>query len=200
MHISRYFLDLRSAYQAELDDLTSDSEGKDVLRKRLAEKRKELGFLVKMIEISPEMVAVVLHQAFQFNRSAAFDDLLSRDAEDLPEWAQISDAVTIAGWAGETVRAILKEPMGEWFMTIAAGLEYMRSKPLTAAERAQLEGPAADDEADEDTDGARDFDDVRNARHDDNHTEDHDEDEAEARAREEAGNDWLADQGFDRKD
>src|SRR2546429_7336647 len=48
-----FFLQLRSAYQAELDDLTSDSEGRGVLRQRLAEKRQELGFLVKMIEISP---------------------------------------------------------------------------------------------------------------------------------------------------
>jgi len=200
MHISRYFLDLRSAYQAELDDLASDSEGKDVLRKRLTEKRKELGFLVQMIEVSPEMVAVVLHQAFQFTRSAVMDDLLCRDADDLPEWAHISEAVSIAGWAGDTVRTILKAPMGAWFMTVAAGLEYMRSKPLTAAERAQLAGPAGDDDTDEDSDGLRDFDDVRDARHDDNHTEDHDEDEAEARAREEAGNDWLVDQGFDRKD
>ena len=43
MNPSTYFLDLRSVYQSELDDLTSDSEGKDVLRKRLAEKRKAAG-------------------------------------------------------------------------------------------------------------------------------------------------------------
>ena len=39
MKISPFFHDLRSAYQAEIDDLTQDSEGKDVLRKRLAQKR-----------------------------------------------------------------------------------------------------------------------------------------------------------------
>jgi hypothetical protein len=50
--LSSYFYDLRSAYQAELDDLVSDSEGKDVLRKRLAEKRSEIGFLVKMMELA----------------------------------------------------------------------------------------------------------------------------------------------------
>ena len=48
MSISPFFRALRSAYQSEIDDLTSDSEGRDVLRKRLAEKRKELGFLVQM--------------------------------------------------------------------------------------------------------------------------------------------------------
>ena len=58
MLIAPFFLDLRSAYQSELDDLTFDSEGKDVLRQRLADKRKEMGFLVRMIELSPEMLAV----------------------------------------------------------------------------------------------------------------------------------------------
>ncbi len=41
MSISPFFQELRSAYQAELDDLNSDSEGHYILDKRLAEKRKE---------------------------------------------------------------------------------------------------------------------------------------------------------------
>ena len=53
MNISPFFHNLRSAYQAELDDLRSDSEGHDVLKKRLAEKRRELGFLLQMMELSP---------------------------------------------------------------------------------------------------------------------------------------------------
>jgi hypothetical protein len=191
MSISTFFLELRSAYQAELDDLTSDSEGKDVLRKRLAEKRKELGFLLQMMELSPEMVAVVLHQAFRFTSPAAMDHLLAQDADDLPEWEALSDGIEIAPWARDLVKTILEEPMGPWFMTIASALEYMHHKPLTAAERAQL-ASAEDDEEDQDE--------VRNERHDDTHTEDHEEDEADARAREEAGNDWMVEQGFDRKD
>lgn len=197
MGISPFFLELRSAYQAELDDLASDSEGRDVLRKRLAEKRKELGFLLQMMELSPEMVAVVLHQAFRFTRPAVMDHVLAQDADDLPEWERISADIEIATWARDTVQTILQEPQGAWFMTLASALEYMHHKPLTAAERAQL-GHA---DAAEDAEGAEeDQDAVRNTRHDDNHTEDHDEDEAEARAREEAGNDWMVEQGFDRKD
>ena len=61
MIISPFFQELRSAYQAELDDLNSDSEGQYILDKRLAEKRKELGFLLQMMDLNPEMVAVVLH-------------------------------------------------------------------------------------------------------------------------------------------
>jgi hypothetical protein len=191
MSTSTFFLDLRSAYQSELDDLSTDSEGKDVLRKRLAEKRQELGFLLQMMEISPEMVAVVLHQAFRFKSPAVMDHVLAQDADELPEWESIADSLEMAAWAGDMVKAILEEPMGTWFMTIAAALEYMHHKPLTPQERAQLAGPEEDEE---------DLDEVRAERHDDNRTEDHEEDEAEARAREEAGNDWMVEQGFDRKE
>ena len=191
MSISTFFLDLRSAYQSELDDLATDSEGRDVLRKRLTEKRKEMGFLLQMMELSPEMVAVVLHQAFRFTAPAAMDHLLAQDADDLPEWDALSEGIVIAPWAQDIVKTILGEPMGPWFMTIASALEYMHHKPLTATERAQL-ARMEDEEEDQDE--------VRNERHDDTHTEDHDEDEADARAREEAGNDWMVEQGFDRKD
>ena len=207
MSTSSFFHNLRSAYQAELDDLCTDSDGHDVLNKRLAEKRREMGFLVKMMELSPEMVAVVLHRAFRFTIPAAMDHLVAQDADELPEWAAISETVEIAPWARDIVQTILKEPQGDWFMTIAAALEYMHHKPLTAAERAQFE---SDDEDGDDgegkgasagkTGGNGDRDDLRNERHDDTHTEDHDEEEAGARAREDAGNDWLAEQGFDRKD
>jgi hypothetical protein len=192
MSISPFFHNLRSAYQAELDDLRSDSEGHDVLKKRLAEKRRELRFLVQMMELSPEMVAVVLHQALRFSSPAAMDHLLAQDADDLPEWGSISDSIDVAPWAQEIVQTILKEPMGEWFMTIASALEYMQHRPLSASERAQQ------DDADED--GAEDRDTAREERHDDSHTEDHDEEEADAQAREDAGNDWLVEQGFDRKE
>ncbi len=206
MSTSSFFHNLRSAYQAELDDLRTNSEGHDVLQKRLAEKRRELGFLVQMIELSPEMVAVVLHQGFRFTIPAAMDHLVAQDADELPNWASISGTIDVAPWARGIVQTLLKEPMGEWFMTIAAALEYMHHKPLTAAERAQSE--SQEDDGQESQDGQeggeggnrKDRDEVRNERHDDHHTEDHDEEESGARARENAGNDWLAEQGFDRKD
>ena len=119
MSISPFFHELRSAYQAELDDLMSDSEGKDVLRKRLAEKRQELGFLVKMIELSPEMVAVVLHQGFRFTQPAVMDHFLTHDADELLSWDVVSEALQIEPWADAMVQEILKEPLGEWFMTVA---------------------------------------------------------------------------------
>ena len=129
MSISPFFHALGSAYQAEMDDLTFDSEGKDVLRQRLAEKRKELTFLRQMIEISPEMVAVVFNQAFQFKLSAVMEDLISRESDELPEWDSLSDVVVLKPWAQPLAQEMLKEPMGDWLLTVAAGLEYLYAKP-----------------------------------------------------------------------
>nr|WP_315490000.1 hypothetical protein [uncultured Rhodoferax sp.] len=181
MNISPYFRNLRSAYSAELDDLTFDSEGVHILDKRLKQRRKEMEFLVHMMEISPEMVAVVFHKGFRFTSLAAMDDLLSRDADALPEWDSLAHAIHLAPWTQEIVNVLQKQPIGEWFMTVAAALEYMHSKP---------EFPQSSDSDDEDD-------------NEENEDGDHgveDADEAEARAREEAGADWMVEQGFDRKE
>jgi hypothetical protein len=193
MRISPFFLDLQSVYHAELDDLRSDSEGVDVLRHRLADKRKALGFLLQMMETSPEMVAVVLHQAFTFSKPAVLDRLVSQDDDELPQWEQIEGALTIAPWAHSTVAQILREPLGPWFMVVAAGLEYLYHRAPSAPSH------SAADDADDDSAGDED-----NREHNDNDRGDDrdgaDDDEANDRAREDAGNDWLAEQGFDRKD
>ncbi len=175
---SPFFKNLSSAYRAELDDLTFDSEGKDVLVRRLADKRKEIGFLVKMMDLSPEMVAVVFHQAFAFKSPAMMDDLLSFEADELPEWSTLVGDVTIAPWAQGLADAVLSEPTGEWFLTVAASLEYMAGKPGAHA---------ADAEDDEESDDEDEFDGDEEERRD-------------AKARKEAGDDWMAEQGFDRKE
>lgn len=175
MNISPYFRNLRSAYSAELDDLTFDSEGVHILDKRLTQRRKEMEFLVHMMEISPEMVAVVFHKGFRFTSLAAMDDLLSHESGDLPEWDSLAHAIDMAPWTQDMVHVLQKQPMGEWFLTVAAALEYMHSKP---------EHPHAHDGADDDEE------------------EDYEEDaeEAEARTREEAAAEWMVSQGFDRKE
>ncbi len=177
MSTSNFFTDLRSAYQAELEDLRQDSEGKDVLKKRLADKRGEIDFLVKMMELSPEMVAVVFHQAFTFNAPAVMDDLLSFEADELPDWSGLAADISVAAWAQELADKVLSEPGGEWFLTVAAGLEYMAGKPVTHA--AQVDDDESDDEEEFDGDA---------------------EERADAKARKEAGDDWMVAQGFDRKD
>jgi hypothetical protein len=192
MSISPFFHELRSAYQAEINDLTFDSEGRDVLRQRLAERRKELGFLLQMMELSPEMVAVIFHQGFEFKKPAVMDQLLGQESDELPEWASLADAITLPPWAQDLSKVVLKQPMGDWFLTVAAGLEYMYSKP---------DGTSAAPIDEEEDDGDR-------ADGNSNSSDDRadpvvgpeGDDERDARAREEAGADWMAEQGFDRKD
>jgi hypothetical protein len=181
MSISPFFRTLRSAYQAEIDDLAFDSEGNNVLRQRLAQRRKEVAFLLQMMELSPEMVAVVFHEAFRFKLPGAMDQLISHESEEMPDWSTLSDTIAVAPWAKELAELVLKQPMGEWFMSVAAGLEYMYSKVDASAAAAHDD----DDDRDEDSDAQDDMD---------------SEEEKEARAREEAGADWMEAQGFDRKD
>jgi hypothetical protein len=183
MKISPFFQHLRSAYQAEIDDLTFDSEGRDVLRQRLAERRKELGFLIQMLELSPEMVSVVLHQGFRFKSAAAMDHVLSHESEDMPDWDTLADTIQLTPWAQVLVDRLLDEPKGAWFLSVAAGLEYMYGKVDTS----QATKAAAEAEDDEDAESE-----PMNALDA--------EEEEDARNREEAGQDWMVEQGFDRKD
>lgn len=186
MSISPFFLNLRSAHRSEMDDLTFDSDGREVLHQRLAEKRQEIDFLVQMMTHSPEMVAVVFHQGFVFRQPAVMDHLLSHDADEFPSWRSVADGIELAPWARDLAQVVLDAPGGEWFLTVAAGLHYMAGKP-DAASFGQHDGD--DDNADEDAGDQDEF--------------DADEDGGEpgdARARKEAGADWLVDQGFDRKD
>lgn len=188
MKLSRYFSDLRKAYEAEIDDLTSDSEGKDVLKKRLTAKRSEIGFLVQMLDYSPEMVAVVFHRAFRFSKPAAIQRLLTLQPEALPAWPELVGVVAIEPWAEPVAFKVLAEPGGPAFMTVAACLEYLhahgdsgsaQSGDATEDEDAEVEG-RDDDEAGLSADDAGD--------------------PRDGRSLDEAGADWLADQGFERKD
>ncbi|MDD2546463.1 MAG: hypothetical protein PHI55_09300 [Burkholderiaceae bacterium] len=192
MKLSPYFHDLRSAYQAELDDLAQDSEGHNVLRQRLAEKRKEIGFLVQMMELAPEMVAVVFHQGFRFAQPAALERLLASPAEAVPDWHSLGAAITLEPWAQGLAKTVLQEPAGARFLAVAAGLEYLhqhaRLAPAAAQESSEDEGEGEGAERDDQDDdfNALDADDAR--------------DSADRRTREETSADWLADQGFDRKE
>lgn len=175
MNISPYFRNLRTAYLAELDDLTFDSEGNNILAKRLTQRRKEMEFLAHMLEISPEMVAVVFHKAFRFHELAVMDNLVSLDPEDLPEWDSLTDCLSLEPWAQALVDMVSKQSKGEWFLCVAVGLEYLYHRPETPQSSGADDGDAPADE-EEDADARED------------------------RERDEAGADWLAEQGFDRKE
>ncbi|WP_411879397.1 hypothetical protein [Polaromonas sp. YR568] len=200
MSISPYFLDLRSAYQSEMDDLRFDSEGCDVLHQRLAGKRQEMAFLVQMMDSSPEMVAVVFHQGFDFTEKAVMDHLLSHDSHDadgFPAWSSLADGFVLAPWAQDLAHIVLQAPGGEKFLTLTAGLEYMAGLPVSASIVS-----AEDNDGDNDEDRDENGEDGENGENalvifegDDDR-----EQSGDARARHEAGSDWLVQQGFDAKD
>ncbi|KFB66407.1 hypothetical protein [Candidatus Accumulibacter vicinus] len=179
MRLSPFFEDLKSAYDAELDDLMTDSAGHDVLAKRLKAKRGQLAQLLPMIECNPEMVAVAFHGGMRFASPEVMRDLAAQEPEDLPDWSTLLAAVELEPWAEALAEVALKDPNGDRFMVVTACLEYLQGR--FAASSDPEHGRLTDQRGDIDGDqNEQDFDD--------------DIDLAES------GADWLAEQGFDRKD
>ncbi len=191
MSMSAFFRALRTSYQAEIDDLTFDSEGRNVLRQRLQEKRGQIAFLRQMMELSPEMVAVVFHGGFHFELPAVMEQLLTLESDEFPEWHSLSDAVQLTPWAQELADGFLQEPMGDWFMTVAATLEYLFQRPSSH----HHEGAGHDGQADHADDAHH-----QTHRRDHDHDFDKNDEQHHDHDHEETSAQWLEDQGFDRKE
>ncbi len=175
MRLSPFFEELNSAYQAELEDLMTDSGGHDVLAARLKAKRDQLPLLLPMIECNPEMVAVAFHGGIRFRSPEVMRDLSAQEPEDLPCWSALCPSLELAPWAEALAQVVLTDPNGDQFLVVTAALEY-----LQAGVGGDGGSPAAGD---------------RQA------TDDGDEEAFERDVDlEEAGADWLSEQGFDRKD
>lgn len=190
MSMSPFFRALRTSYQAELEDLMFDSEGRDVLKQRLREKRGQIPFLAQMIESAPEMVAVVFHGGFHFELPAVMEQLLTLEPDEFPDWDSLADAVQLTPWAQEMAQVFLKQSQGEWFLIVAAVLEYLQQRPSTHHHESAhaSDEPAHGGQAMvRHLDHGHDFD-----ADDEHHRADHDHEEASA--------EWLEEQGFDRKD
>lgn len=190
MKTSRFFAELNSVYQAEIEDLKSDSEGKNVLKARLREKRQQLPMLLPMMASNPEMLATAFHEAFRFMNPMQMETLLSKEERNLPEWASLNKAIMLEAWAEPLAKIVLAEADGSRFLVIAAALEYLLRSPAKAAVSQQDHDD--DDDQDERDDGDDDEQNQRFGRDDGDDGDDYDLDEA--------GADWLAEQGFDRKD
>ena len=188
MKLSRFFQNLRSAYDAELDDLRTDSEGKDVLKSRLMKKREQVPLLMSMIQCNPEMVAVAFHGGIKFRKAVVMDALLQKEPNKFPTWAWLSSALILEPWAAKLAETVLEDTAGEEFLIVVAGLEYLNQGVGAFAKHSA----SADQEEDEDNDNN----DEGNER-DESGLSDEGEDNPDDL--DEAGADWLADQGFDRK-
>lgn len=200
MKFSRYFQELMLVYKAELDDLRSDSEGKDVLRHRLKEKREQLPFLLPMMESNPEMLSSAFHGAFLFMNPLVFETLASKEANKLPTWKSLSASVKLESWAEKLAQLVLADPAGDVFLVTAACLEYLNRSQKTR--NGASTGENASDEESQEHDGDEEERLHENGDLDGNygrHGRD-DGDDGDDMDLEEAGADWLAEQGFDRKE
>ncbi|QZA81721.1 hypothetical protein [Deefgea piscis] len=152
MNISPFFAELMPVYDAELDDLMTDSEGRPALKKRLNEKRQQFAHLLPMIEFSPEMVAVVFYNAFSFTSPAMMKALIASepDGDDFISWDQLQDNLNIADWAQQYTAAAVAADGGEQFLVIAAALEYLRIKGghYSSAPESHAESESIDDDHD----------------------------------------------------
>ena len=179
MSLSHYFEDLTKAYRAELEDLQSDSEGNDVLAKRLKEKRSQFAALLPMIETAPEMVAVVFHGELHFDNLQAMYNLSLTEPDEFPDWDAIAPTLQLSPRMQALVTQALAAPGGERFMLTVVCLEYLHANSSGA--RARQDNQDGDgDEHDEGENGRGDEDDERDL--------------------DEAGADWMADQGFDKRE
>lgn len=182
MKLSAFFSELTSSYAYEIEDLTWDSGGGNVLASRLKVKRNQFAELLPMSEFDPVMVAPAFHGGFHFGAKDVAQDVFARllgaQPGDFPTWDTLSKTIEMEPWAKTLTERALKSPGGEQFMLITAGLEYMFSRSGTAA--ATVEPAVPDTETD-----AKD--------------RDADSDDAPDTDLAEAGEDYLSEQGFDRR-
>jgi hypothetical protein len=176
MRLSYFFEDLLKAYQVELEDLQSDSEGKNILAARLREKRSQFSFLMPMIETDPEMVAVAFHGGIRFANPQAMTLLSAAEPEEFPSWEELAHAVHFDAPTQKLADMVLLERNGERFLITTVCLEYLHGKNAGFADAGSADDADAQEAGDE-----------------------YDEGEGEQHDLEEAGADWLAEQGFDRR-
>ena len=176
MKMSPFFSDLSSTYAYEIEDLTYDSAGANVLAARLKVKREKFADLLPMLETFPVMVVPAFRSAFRFGERALPEQLIAGGPDDFPSWEALSKVVGLEPWAEMLAQRSLEAPGGEQFMLIAAGLEYIFGghAATTGVPTEEIEGAAQE--------GSREADD-----------EEFGEDLAEA------GEDYLSGQGFDRR-
>jgi len=187
MSLSRYFHALRDGYFAELDDLSQDSEGRDVLAARLRDKRDAFATLIDLLEVDPLMAAPALHGAFALTgaRMPALDALLDRDPESFLPWSEVSAPVQVAAWAVPLIERALGHEQGEAFLCTVLGLEYLHARERSGG-TVGAGGPDAP--VDAARDGGRDGD-----------GDDDTDGDADRDADGTMGEDFLEQQGFDRR-
>lgn len=125
MRISRYFTDLMATYVADIDDLKTDSGGKDVLTDRLIEKRSQLTDLMPMINTNPEMLAIIFHRSVFVKKPEVIMSYLDKEPAKFPSWDTISPSVQFQPWSTSLVEKLKTEVGGEHFLLTTVMLEHL---------------------------------------------------------------------------
>lgn len=128
------------------------------------------------------------------------ESLITKEAGNFPSWKTVSAAVKLEPWAEPLSRIVLKDADGETFLVTAAALEYLNRSNTTRKAGASAAVGADEDEdkeANEENEELKEHGDLdgqygRHGRDDGDDGDDYDLGEA--------GADWLAEQGFDRKE
>ncbi len=172
MKASRFFSELSSTYAFEIEDLTWDSGGDNVLASRLKTKRSQFADLLPMCESAPEMVAPAFRGGLGFSSHEALRRLVASNPDDFPSWDEVAASIEFEPWAEKLKDQALAAPGGEQLMLVVSGLDYLKAGHAPAAAPAEAEASGEED-ADDEGDDAEDLAD--------------------------AGEVYLSDQGFDRR-
>ena len=156
---SLYFEDLFERYSSELDDLRTDSEGRDVLARRLQDRRKEFSSLMPLLEDAPELAAAALHGAFRITDRKLLDRAVNGTPGlgGCPDWKQLAATLDIAAWARPLIERCLQQPGGDDFLVSAAVLDWMLNEDLRRAPTAGLPHDDEDEDREDLGDAGRDW-------------------------------------------
>ena len=177
MKLSAYFRELSKSYAYEIEDLTYDSGGVNVLNARLKVKREQFKELLPMIDFEPVMVSPAFHKAFHFTDKAAMENLVSAKPGSFPTWKALAATLTLQPWAENMAQTALKSEGGAHFMLLTAGLEFILSGLGAAAATGEAEQSVKESDGEDDED----------------------KDPGEEGEDRDLGEDYLSDQGFDRR-
>ena len=140
---------------------------------------REIDAILPMIEFSPEMVSVVFYGAFDFKSPEIMQQVVLSEPGDAAffAWSELEGELTVSGWAEPLIESSLKVDGGDAFLVAAAALEFLRGKDSAAAPMRESEPePEAETERGDEGEAG---------------------DETGMDDLNEAGADWLAEQGFD---
>ena len=132
--------------------------------------------ILPMIEFSPEMVAVVFYDAFEFLSPETMQQIVLSDPSETGfiTWDELKDELSFAGWAEPLIDASLKADGGDVFLVATAALEFLRTR---SSSNVRMEEAADEEESGDDAEEGDGADDLS-----------------------EAGADWLSEQGFESLD